>query len=120
MKSLEPFKRRLDYLITGQREPPDLKKLAWIARFTPDELGIIGHILIDHTLAGDTELLELTQEEIAILEPLLERPIEPITINRDEPVCYCCRWRQPAFEREGSWPICDECYAYMVGLPGGK
>ncbi len=114
MKSIKGFEQRLDNLSFGPRERSDEER-AWFYRFTPSEIGLIGNILINHKLAGDHLLEKLTQEEIDILNALLSRPILPMPpINKNEPRCNVCG-EQPAYERDGSLPICDACYAYMIG-----
>jgi hypothetical protein len=103
-------------LYMRSREAQSHENIAWFARFTPDEIGQMGNIIIDHQLAGDVDLENLTPVELHLMLELLSRPIKPLPpINKDEPVCHICRWRQPARERDGSWPICDECWKYMLG-----
>ncbi|MGD0953104.1 MAG: hypothetical protein ABR985_12055 [Methanotrichaceae archaeon] len=112
MKSLEPFEKRLEYLISGGKGL-DEDTRSWLASLSPEELDEMSEIFIRHHQAGDLPYENLTSDEIAFLEPLFSRPVPSLPpIDRNEPVCQCCG-NQPAVERgnigEGFY-WCDKCW----------
>lgn len=109
MKSLAPFEKRLDCLTIGRQLMTDdcrgfLAGLSWA------ELDKMSEIFIKHELAGDKPYENLSEAEIAFLAPIFERPVQPVPpIDHSKPACIACG-NQPAFERDGSLPLCDKCF----------
>lgn len=113
MKSIKPFEKRLDNLAEGHKEPNNDEYRAFRAKFTREEFDIVGNLLVTHRTRG------LTQAESETLAEILERvesrsPVSLPPIIHGEPRCNCCG-EQPAYERDGSLPICDECLKAMIG-----
>ena len=113
MKSIKPFEKRLDNLAVGDKEPINDEYRAFRAKFTREEFAMVGNLLVTHRTRG------LTQAESETLAEILERvdsrpPVSLPPINPNEPRCNCCG-EQPAYERDGSLPICDECFREMIG-----
>ena len=111
MKSIEGFERRLEYLTNGHAHRGD-GAMAWVASLSPEELDRMSEIFIRHSLVDDLPFENLTPDEIAFLQPLFEREVEAVPIDRTKPVCQCCGC-QPAIERgevgEGVF-WCDRCW----------
>lgn len=113
MKSIKSFEERLDNLAVGHKEPMNDKYRAFRAKFTREEFALVGDLLVMHRTR------DLTQAESETLAKILERvesrsPASLPPIIHGEPRCNCCV-EQPAYERDGSLPICDECFKVMIG-----
>ena len=93
----------------------NLEGWAFLLRFNAKEINQIGEILVKHKISGDADLENLTQDEADFLEKMFSRPIlpPPQIIKGVERRQIC--GRQPAFERDGSFPFCDDCYKEMIG-----
>jgi hypothetical protein len=124
MKSLNSINKRLVRLsdAVGQREPSTNYDRAWLHTLTFDEKGRLFEILFQHNhLATIEDLGNLTQDDLDFLEYVnakLENcpPSPPVDVSK--PTCNICGM-QPAFERDGSWPLCEACYKEMVGISYG-
>jgi hypothetical protein len=113
----DSLERRLEWVVDrtprGETEEEKLQR-ARLSRYTNEELAELTYIITMAERRGTSLTEEEAKKLNAILESVEARPLVITEIDPDQPVCHICK-NQPAFERDGSWPLCDRCYTALVG-----